>query len=105
MLLKLSDLSLKEIKIIVRNKAYDYQLCQTKYGTINSLPDYKIVDCSKFKPIADNILECIWNEKYVSYRVENILRKAENVCSKQFLFFSQFSLLYIFSVSKWGIVW
>ena len=30
---------------------------------INPLPDGKILDCSKFKQIADDILKRIWNEK------------------------------------------
>ena len=38
--------------------------------------------------------------------VENIVRKGEIACSKQFLLFSQcFPQLYIFSASKCGIVW
>ena len=40
------------------------------------------------------------------YRVENIARKGEIACYKQFLLFLQsFSQLYIFSASKCGIVW
>ena len=31
----------------------------------NPLPDNKILDWSKLKQIADNILKCIQNEKYV----------------------------------------
>ena len=39
-------------------------------------------------------------------RVENIVRKGEIACYKQFLLFSQcFPLLHIFSASKCGIVW
>ena len=30
---------------------------------LNPLPDNKILDWSKLKQIADNILKCIWNEK------------------------------------------
>ena len=55
----------------------------------NSLPDNKILDWSKLKQIADDILKCIQNEKEVSFRVENIVRKGEIACYKQFLFFSQ----------------
>ena len=37
---------------------------------------------------------------------ENIVRKGEIACHKQFLLFSQcFPQLYIFSASKCGIVW
>ena len=40
------------------------------------------------------------------YRVGNIVRKGEVACYKQFLLFSQcFLQLYIFGVSKYGIVW
>ena len=40
------------------------------------------------------------------YWVENIMRKGEIACNKQFLLFSQcFPQLYIFSASKCGIVW
>ena len=44
-------------------------------------------------------------EKKVPYREENIVRKGEIACYKQFLLFSQcFTHLYIFSASKCGIV-
>ena len=40
------------------------------------------------------------------YRVENIVRKGEIACYKQFLLFSQcFPQLYIYSASRCGIVW
>ena len=42
----------------------------------------------------------------VPCRVENIVRKGEIACYKQFLLFSHcFPQLYNFSVSKCGIVW
>ena len=60
----------------------------------------KILDWSKLKQIAD-ILKCFQNEKYVQYRVENIVRKGEIACDKQFLLFSQcFPHIYIFSASN-----
>ena len=72
----------------------------------NPLPDDKILDWSKLKQIADDILKCILNGKQVPYRVENILRKWEIACIKQFVLFSQcFPHLYIFSVSECVIVW
>ena len=43
------------------------------------------------------------NKKYIG--VENIVRKGEIACYKQFLLFSQCFPLYIFSASKCGIVW
>ena len=45
-------------------------------------------------------------EKKVPYRVENIVRKGEIACYKQFLLLSQcVPQLYILSASKCGIVW
>ena len=45
-------------------------------------------------------------KNYMPYRVENIVRKGEIACYKQFLNFSQcFSQVYVYSVSKCGIVW
>ena len=74
----------------------------------NPLIDDKILDWSKLKQIAD-ISKCILNESkchYFFYRVENIVRKGEIACNKQFLLFSQcFPELYIFGLSKCGIVW
>ena len=35
----------------------------------------------QMKQIADGILKCIQNEKSVSYRVENIVRKGEIACN------------------------
>ena len=74
--------------------------------TLHSLPDDKIVDWYKLKQFADNTLKCISNEKHVPYRVENIVRKREIACYKQFLLFSQcFPQLYILGASKCGILW
>ena len=74
--------------------------------SINPLPDNKLLDWSKLKQIADDILNCIQNENEVLYRVENIMRKGEIACEKQFLLYSQcFPQLYIFSVSRCRIVW
>ena len=44
---------------------------------LNSLPDDKILDRSKIKQSADDILKSIQNEKWFPYRVENIVRKGE----------------------------
>ena len=64
---------------------------------INPLPDDQILDWSKLKEIADNILKCIQNEKKEPYSIENIVRKGEIAYYKQFLLFSQcFPQLYIF---------
>ena len=89
------QLLLKKAKIKV--KAY--------IAILNPLPDDKILEWSKLKQIADDILKCISNEKYEPYRVQKILRKGESACYKQLLLFSQcFPQLYIFSASKCGIV-
>ena len=79
----------------------------TNLMLLNPLPDDNILDWSKLKQIADDILKCIQNEKKnVSYRVENIVRKGEIACYKQFLLFSRcFPQLYLISASKCGIVW
>ena len=76
-------------------------------GGFNPLLGDKTLDCSKLKQIADDILKCIRNEnKLVPFRIENIVRKGEIACYKQFLLSSQyFPKLYIFSASKCTIVW
>ena len=56
---------------------------------LDPLPDDKTLDRTKLKQTADNILKCIENEKLVSYKVENIVRKEEIVCHKQFRLFSR----------------
>ena len=53
---------------------------------VNSLPDNKFLDRSKLKQIAEDFLKCILNENKYQYRVENIVRKAEIACYKQFSF-------------------
>ena len=74
---------------------------------LNPLPDEKNFRLwSKLRQIADDILKCILNGKQVPCRVENIVRKGEIACYKQFLLFSQcFLQLYIFNASKCSIAW
>ena len=73
---------------------------------INPLPDDKVLDWSKLKQIADDILKCILNRKWVPFRVKNIVRKGEIACYKQFLLLSKcFPQLYIFCALKCGLVW
>ena len=75
-----------------------------KIVLLKPLPDEKHLDWSKLKQNADDILKCI--EKLVPHMVENIVRKGEVACYKQFLLFSQcFPQLYVFSASKCGILW
>ena len=53
---------------------------------LNPLPDYKILDWSKLKQIADDILKRIKNGKSVPSRVENIVRKGEIAFTSNFSF-------------------
>ena len=93
-----------------KDKSKPILLCkviQSKHpDNLNQLPDDKILDWFKLKQIAYDILKCIYNERQVPYRVENIVRKGEIACYMQFLLFSKcFLQLHIFSASKCGIVW
>ena len=49
---------------------------------LNPLQDDKILDLSKLKQIADDILKGIQSEKEVQYREDNTERKGE-ICLKQ----------------------
>ena len=72
---------------------------------INPLPDNKILDWLELKQIADDILKCIWNEKWVPYSVGNIVKKRRN-CLLQAI--SPFLKLFSTAIclwAKWGIVW
>ena len=72
---------------------------------INPLLDDKLLEWYNLKQIAGDI-STFKMKKKVPYRVENIVRKGEIACTKQFLLFSQcFPQLYIFIASKCGIVW
>ena len=42
---------------------YPQQLLAKKL-LLNPIPDNRILDRSKFKQTADNILQCVYNEKY-----------------------------------------
>ena len=76
-----------------------------KTSVFSPLSADQILDWSNLKQIADDFLKRIQSEKEVPYTVENIVRKGEIACYKQFLHFSQcFPHLYIFSVPKCGIV-
>ena len=82
---------------IGRNKSYIQEQCEKQrsfhilqlWRCFNPLPDDNILDRLKLKQIA-----------------ENIMRKEDTACYKQFLLFLQcIPLLYIYSVSKLGTVW
>ena len=69
---------------------------------VNPLPDNKIVDWSKLKHFKVHLK---WKIS-TPCRVENIVRKGEIACYKQFLLFLQYFVqLYILIASKCGIVW
>ena len=74
----------------------------SEYKLFNQLTDDKILDWSKFKQIADDILKCFKMENKYHNRVENIVRKRETACYKQFLLISLFSRAarYIFLVCQ-----
>ena len=56
---------------------------------INSLLNDKIQDWSKLKAPADNKTNATEKSKFVSQRVENIVRKGENAGHQHFLLFPQ----------------
>ena len=55
----------------------------------NSLPNKKILDWSKLKAIADDIVNVNEKLKFVLRRVENIVGKRENAGYQNFLHFPQ----------------
>ena len=88
-------ISLDKFDVIENRKEVQFlKQCFFSLKTLfNPIRDEKNLDWSKLKEIADDILKCIEIEKKVSYRVENIVRKGEIACYKQFLLFSQCFLL------------
>ena len=54
---------------------------------INSLPNDKILDWSKFKAFADDKINVNEQLKFALGRVKNIVRKGENVGYQHFLLF------------------
>ena len=73
---------------------------------INPLPDDKILDRSKLKQIADDIVKVHLKWKISTIQGRKHCEKWRNCLFKQFLLFSQcFPLFYIFSASKCSIVW
>ena len=56
---------------------------------INSLPNNKILNQSKFKAFADDKIIVTQRLKFVLGRIENIVGKRENACYKHFLFLPQ----------------
>ena len=54
---------------------------------INSLPNEKLLDGSKFKAFADDNINMTEKFKFVLGRVENIMEKGENAGYQHFLLF------------------
>ena len=70
---------------------------------VNSLPNYKILDWSKLKAIANDLKKknAFEKSKFVLGWVENIVGKGENAGYQHFLlFFTMFSKGYLFRVIK-----
>ena len=61
-----------------------YRLCY-----LNSLPNNKILDQSKFKKLTDNKIDATKKLKFVLGMVENILGKGETAGNQHFLLFLQ----------------
>ena len=55
--------------------------------SVNSLPNERILDKSKLKALADNIVNVTQNLKIVLEREENIFGKGENAGYQHFLIF------------------
>ena len=73
---------------------------------INSLPNEKNLDWSKFKEFADNNSNVNQIVKFALGRVENIVGKGENADYQHFLLFSQcFEKATSLRSLKVGIVW
>ena len=73
---------------------------------VNSLPNDKILDWSKFKALADNKINVTQNLSFVLGKVENILGKGENAGYQHFLLFPKCFEKPPFSGSlKVAIVW
>ena len=57
--------------------------------SVNSLPNNKILDQSKFKAFVDDKINVTKELEFVSGRVENIVGKKENAGNQHFLLFPQ----------------
>ena len=73
---------------------------------LNSLPNDKFLDWSKFKAFADDKLNLAEKLKFVLGRVANIVGKRENCGNQHFLLFPQcFQKISILGSLKVEIVW
>ena len=67
---------------------------------MNSLPNDKSLDWSKFKEFADNNISVTEKLKFVLGRLENIVGKGENAGSQHFLLSQCFQKVFFFKVVK-----
>ena len=73
---------------------------------LNSLPNDKILDWSKFRAFTNKKIDATEKLKFVLGRVEKIVRKGENAGYQHFLLFPQCFQKASFSrLLKVGIVW
>ena len=72
---------------------------------INSIPNDKILDCSKLKAFAKDKINLAKMMIYVFDRIENIVGKGENAGYQHFLLFLCFQKAYFSGSVKVGIVW
>ena len=80
-----------------------FPICHTHILLFNSLPNNKIIDWSKLKAFADDIINVNKNLKFVLGRIENIVGKGENDGYQHFLLFpSMFSKVFLLRVLKSG---
>ena len=74
--------------------------------TCNSLPNNKILDCSKLKAFADDNIRVLKIIIFVFERVENNVGKGENAGHQHFLLFPRdFQITFYSGSLKVGIVW
>ena len=72
----------------------------------NSLPNYKFLDLSKLKAVAEDKSNLAEKLKFILGRVENIVVKGENACYQHFLLFLQcFHKASLLGLIKVRIVW
>ena len=71
----------------------------------NSIPNDKILDLSKSKSFADDIINITEMIISISDSVENIVGKEENAGYQHFLFFPRFQKPSLSGSLKFGFVW
>ena len=72
---------------VVKGLSVKYKFYQHFLVFLNSLPDNKILDRSKFTAFADNKIDVSQKFEFVLEMVENIVGKGENASYQYFLLF------------------